>query len=67
MKIAVGSEDEVECGTNSGATKHMFPDYTTFLSYRRVYKKVVTLRDCSPLPILGMGTAKCSIKNTCSS
>jgi hypothetical protein len=39
----------------------MFPDYTTFLSHRRVYNKVVTPGDGSHLPILGMGTAKFSI------
>jgi len=39
----------------------MFPDYTTFISYRHLHNKVVTLGDGSPLPILGMGTAKFSI------
>jgi hypothetical protein len=56
MKIALHSEDEVECCTDSGDTKHMFPDYTTFISYRRVHNKVVTLGNGSALPILGMGT-----------
>jgi len=61
IKIALHSEDEVACCVDSGATKHMFPDYTTFVSYRRVYNKVVTLGDGSPPPILGRGTAKFSI------
>ena len=61
MKVALCSEDEVECCADSSATKHMFPDYTTFISYRRVNHKVVTLGDGSPLPIVGVGTAKFSI------
>ena len=51
----------MECCADSGATKHMFPDYTTFISYRHVHHKVVTLGDGSPLPIFGAGTAKLSI------
>jgi hypothetical protein len=61
MNVALRSEDEVECCTDSGATKHMFPDFTTFISYHRVHHKVVTLGDGSPPPILGVGTAKFSI------
>ena len=61
MKIALRSDDEVECCADSGATKHMFPDYNTFISYRRVHNKVVTLGDGSLLQILGIGIAKFSI------
>eukprot|EP00804_Cyclotella_cryptica_P014487 CCRYP_004816-RA/>CCRYP_004816-RA protein AED:0.72 eAED:0.72 QI:0/-1/0/1/-1/1/1/0/939 len=43
---------------DSGATDHMFPDYSAFLSYRRQSNRFVTLGDTTKLPILGEGSAK---------
>jgi hypothetical protein len=39
MKIALHSDNEVECCADSGATKHMFLDYSTFISYRHVHRQ----------------------------
>eukprot|EP00956_Cyclotella_meneghiniana_P014786 scaffold22287_cov36-Cyclotella_meneghiniana.AAC.1 len=61
MKIALKTEDEAVCCADSGATKHMFPDYSTFLSYHKCYNKTVRLGDSTELPILGYGSAKFSL------
>eukprot|EP00956_Cyclotella_meneghiniana_P012602 scaffold17913_cov36-Cyclotella_meneghiniana.AAC.1 len=61
IKIAIKSQDEATCCADSGATKHMFPDYRTFLSYHKCTNKTVLLGDSTELPILGYGTAKFSL------
>eukprot|EP00956_Cyclotella_meneghiniana_P031975 scaffold85846_cov40-Cyclotella_meneghiniana.AAC.3 len=61
MKIALKSADEAVCCADSGATRHMFPDYKTFLSYHKCDNKYVELGDSTRLPILGYGTAKFSL------
>eukprot|EP00956_Cyclotella_meneghiniana_P005594 scaffold7180_cov50-Cyclotella_meneghiniana.AAC.3 len=61
MKIALKSEDEAVCCADSGATKHMFPDYNTFISYHKCHNKTVRLGDSTELPILGYGSAKFSL------
>ena len=42
---------------NTGATDHMFPDRSAFISYRKSAKSCVHLGNISHTPILGEGTA----------
>ena len=41
---------------DSGTSKDMFPDYSTFKTYRRLYNRYATLGDTTKLPIEGIGT-----------
>ena len=52
---------EATCCADSGATKHMFPDYATFVSYHKCSNKFVQLSDSTELPIHSYGTAKFSL------
>eukprot|EP00956_Cyclotella_meneghiniana_P028868 scaffold68397_cov20-Cyclotella_meneghiniana.AAC.1 len=61
IRVALKSADEASCCADSGATKHMFPDYNTFVSYHKCTNKFVQLGDSTELPILGYGTAKFSL------
>ena len=61
IKVSVRAADEAVCCADSGATRHMFPDYTTFVSYHKCHNKTVKLGDSTELPILGYGTAKFSL------
>eukprot|EP00956_Cyclotella_meneghiniana_P017367 scaffold28205_cov85-Cyclotella_meneghiniana.AAC.4 len=62
IRVAIRSEDEAACCADSGATKHMFPDYNTFVSsYHKCSNKFVQLGDSTELPIHGYGTAKFSL------
>lgn len=61
MKVALKAADEALCCADSGATRHMFPDYSTFVSYHKCYNKTVQLGDSTELPIYGYGTAKFSL------
>lgn len=47
-----------ECCADSGATKHMIPDYSAFTSYRFCKNKFITLGDTTQLPIMGQGNAR---------
>eukprot|EP00804_Cyclotella_cryptica_P021434 CCRYP_005776-RA/>CCRYP_005776-RA protein AED:0.13 eAED:0.00 QI:0/0/0/1/1/1/5/0/1584 len=58
IKLALRHEDEALCCADSGATRHMFPDYNTFVSYHKCKHKTVKLGDSTELPIMGYGTAK---------
>ena len=61
MRIALKQDDEAVCCADSGATNHMFSDYSTFISYHKCSNKTVKLGDSTELPILGYGTAKFSL------
>eukprot|EP00956_Cyclotella_meneghiniana_P023356 scaffold45380_cov85-Cyclotella_meneghiniana.AAC.5 len=61
MQVSKKSTDETYCCADSGATRHMFPDYNAFVSYHPCHNKTVELGDSTELPILGYGTAKFSI------
>eukprot|EP00956_Cyclotella_meneghiniana_P032302 scaffold88129_cov23-Cyclotella_meneghiniana.AAC.1 len=61
IKMSQKSADEAYCCADSGATRHMFPDYKTFVSYHPCHNKTVLLGDSTELPILGYGTAKFSL------
>lgn len=61
MKVAIRASDEAVCCADSGATRHMFPDYNTFVSYHKCTNKTVQLGDSTELPILGYGSAKFSL------
>lgn len=43
---------------NSGATDHMWPDYSAFTSYRPLSTKTVTLADDTHAPVLGIRSIK---------
>lgn len=43
---------------DSGATDHMWPDYSTFTSYRPLTSKHVTLADNNTAPVAGIGSIK---------
>eukprot|EP00804_Cyclotella_cryptica_P002397 CCRYP_004097-RA/>CCRYP_004097-RA protein AED:0.56 eAED:0.30 QI:0/-1/0/1/-1/1/1/0/629 len=58
IKLAIKHEDEAICCADSGATRHMFPDYNTFISYHKCKNKTVKLGDSTELPIMGYGSAK---------
>lgn len=47
-----------ECCADSGATKHMIPDYDAFASYKSCKNEFVTLGDTTQLPIMGRGKAR---------
>eukprot|EP00956_Cyclotella_meneghiniana_P012317 scaffold17507_cov37-Cyclotella_meneghiniana.AAC.4 len=61
MTLAAKAPDEAYCCADSGATRHMFPDYNTFVSYHPCHNKTVLLGDSTELPIMGYGTAKFSL------
>jgi hypothetical protein len=61
MRIALKQDDEAVCCADSGATNHMFSDYSTFISYHKCSNKTVKLGNSTELPILGYGTAKFSL------
>jgi hypothetical protein len=51
--------------TNSGATNHMFPDKSAFISYRLVTNLQVQMGNNSFLPVLGRGLAIISLNGQC--
>lgn len=61
MPLADKAHNKDVCCADSGATRHMFPDYKTFLGYHPCRNKTVKLGDPTDLPILGYGTAKFSL------
>eukprot|EP00956_Cyclotella_meneghiniana_P017958 scaffold29652_cov22-Cyclotella_meneghiniana.AAC.1 len=61
VQVSKKSTDETYCCADSGATRHMFPDYNTFVSYHPCHNITVQLGDSTELPILGYGTAKFSL------
>ena len=48
---------------DSGATHHMFPDYSVFISYRCLMNKFVRLADKTLSPIHGVGMVKVLLNN----
>ena len=46
---------------DSGATNHMWPDYSAFTSYRPLTGRYVTLADGNHAPVTGVGSIKISI------
>jgi SAM-dependent methyltransferase len=46
---------------DSGATHHLWPDYSAFVSYKRVSNKFVSLADKSTAPIRGIGDIAVSL------
>jgi hypothetical protein len=56
-KISTIQHGHTECCADSGATEHMLPDYSAFVSYKRCHNESVTLGDETQLPILGRGKA----------
>lgn len=48
IKVAIKADDEATCCADSGATKHMFPDYDTFVSYHKCTNKYVQLGESFP-------------------
>jgi hypothetical protein len=56
-KISTIQHHHSECCADSGATEHMLPDYSAFVSYKRCHNETVTLGDRTQLPIKGRGKA----------
>ncbi len=46
---------------DSGATDHMWPDYTPFTSYRPLHNNHITLTNDSTTPAMGIGSIKISL------
>lgn len=46
---------------DSGATHHLWPDLSAFMSYQKVSNKIVSLADKSTAPILGIGDIAVSL------
>ena len=51
------NKKDKECCAYSGASEDMFPDYSTFKTYRRLTNRYATLGDTTKLTIEGIGTA----------
>jgi hypothetical protein len=56
-KISTIQHGHSECCADSGATEHMLPDCSAFVSYKRCHNESVTLGDETQLPIMGHGKA----------
>jgi hypothetical protein len=56
-KISTIQHGHSECCADSGATEHMLPDYSAFVSYKKCHNESVTLGDETQLPIMGRGKA----------
>jgi hypothetical protein len=48
---------------DSGATDHMFPDKSAFISYKRISNLQVRMGNNSYIPVLGRGTVIISLNN----
>lgn len=48
---------------DSGATHHLWPDYSAFVSYKNVFNKSVSLADKSTAPIMGIGDVAVSLNS----
>ena len=46
---------------DSGATHHLWPDYSAFVSYKKIFDKFVSLADKTTAPIIGIGDIAVSL------